>query len=337
MRVEREVAAQHMVGISVAVGDKEHILVSLNFGFEDREANVPATGETMYRWASVSKPMTAVVTMQLAGEKKLDLDADVRMLVPEFPEKPWPITSRQLLCHQGGIVHYSNGKVIKTERIHDVPHPAADTILMLDAFKESPLLSEPGTKYSYTTHGYMLLGAVAQRAGGEPFADLVKKRIAAPAGMTTLRPDYQWESIAHRASGYRKAKNAKGPEMERSTDTDVSWKLPGGGWISTCDDMARFGIAMIAGKLVSEETRAQMWTAQKTKDGKATDYGLGFGIGTLNGKRMISHSGSQEKTATFLLMVPDGRGLCVAIMCNTEATSLGVLAKDLATIAENGK
>src|ERR1043165_6281417 len=152
-RLEREVAAQAIVGISVAVGESDHLILSDSIGFEDREAAIPVTNSTMYRWASVSKPMTAVVVMQLAHEKKLDLDADVRTLVPEFPEQPWPVTARQLLCHQGGIVHYSNGKVTKTERTYATPHPFEDVVLALDAFNAYPLLSDPGTKYSYTTHG----------------------------------------------------------------------------------------------------------------------------------------------------------------------------------------
>ena len=205
-RIANEIKAQSIVGLSVAIGESDHLILSESFGFEDREQNIAATNGTMYRWASVSKPMTAVVVMQLASENKLDLDAHVRTLVPEFPEKPWPITCRQLLCHQGGIVHYDNGKVIKTERKYTDPHPFADTIVALDYFKESPLIAEPGTKYSYTTHGYMLLGGVAQRAGKEPFAAEVKKRIAVPCGMSNLRPDYQWVSIPHRAVGYRKSK-----------------------------------------------------------------------------------------------------------------------------------
>jgi serine beta-lactamase-like protein LACTB len=325
-RVEQEVDAQKIVGTCVGVGLNGKIIAAQSFGFEDRDAKIPASERTMFRWASVSKPVTAVVVMQLAKEAKLDLDADVRTLVPEFPEKPFTITSRQLLCHQGGIVHYVNGKVIRTERTYEMANPFKDTILALDTFKESPLVCEPGTTYSYTTHGYMLLGAVAERAGKQPFADQVKVRIAGPCGMTTLRPDYQWEDVPHSTIGYRK--NAEG-EMIKSGDTDVSWKLPGGGFISTSTDMARFGLGMVSGKLVDQSTREQMWTKQKTRDGKETDYGLGFRVAELNGARLIEHSGSQEKTATHLLLLPE-HGIVVALMANTEGTRLGTLARDVA-------
>ncbi len=330
-RVDQEVAAQNIVGLSLAIGRDGKVIDAESFGFEDREAKVSASEQTMYRWASVSKPLTAVVAMQLVKEGKLDLDANVRTLVPEFPEKPWPITTRQLLCHQGGIVHYTNGKVIKTERAYDYPHPFKDTILALDTFKESPLINEPGTAYSYSTHGYMLIGAVAERAGKQPFAELVKVRIATPCGMATLRPDYQWEDIPHSAVGYHKGAGDAAGGMVRSTDTDVSWKLPGGGFISTATDMARFGLGMVTGTLVDDATRERMWTMQRTRDGKETTYGLGFGVGEFDGTRAIEHSGAQEKAATHLLLLPD-RGVVVAIMCNTEGSHLGALARDLAKL-----
>lgn len=342
-RVEREMKAQGLVGLSLAIGRGEAVVHEASFGFEDREAKVAASEKTMYRWASVSKPVTAVAAMQLWREGKLDLDADVRALVPEFPQKPQVVTVRQLLCHQGGIVHYSNGKVVETKKEYAEEHPFKSVISALDTFKESPLVNEPGAAYSYTTHGYILVSAAVERAAKRPFAEYVKERIATPLGMESFRPDYQWEEIAHRAKGYRKGeKNAMVP----STDTDVSWKLGGGGFISTAGDMARFGIGMLGGKVVDVETKALMWTPQKLRDGKATNYGLGFNVATTRDGLRVSHSGSQEKARTQLLILPgkraeDGKsvteGVVVAIMCNTESAELMPLAVDVARIVQEQK
>lgn len=349
--IEREAKKQKLVGVSVAVGREGKVVFQHHVGFEDREGRVAASGETMYRWASISKPVTAVAAMQLVEANKLDLDADVRTLVPEFPVKdytpppppppapgapvpiqdpapsvPCVITLRQLLCHQGGVVHYSNGKVVVLPVPKDVEHPYQDVLKALDTFKESPLVCEPGTKYSYTTHGYMLLGAAVQRAAGKSYWSVVREWIAMPAGMNSFRPDYQWEKIEHRAVGYRKSSNG---EMVRSTDTDVSWKLPGGGFISNVGDLSRFSIALMEGQLVQPETFTKMRTAQKLKSGEATGYGLGLSVGTLAGKPTAAHSGSQEKAATYLLMLPEQR-LSVAVMSNTEGASLGKLAEAVA-------
>jgi CubicO group peptidase (beta-lactamase class C family) len=278
----------------------------------------------MFRWASISKPVAAVAAMQLALAEKLDLDRDVRSYVPEFPEKPWPITARQLLCHQGGVVHYTNGKVVRTKTQYDRVHPFADSVVALDMFKESDLVAEPGTTFSYTTHGYMLLGAVVQRAGEAPFAEQVRRRIAEPARMTTFQPDYQWVEIPHRAVGYRKLGDAVSP----TTNTDVSWKLPGGGFISTVGDLARFTTALMDDTLLPAEARERMWTNQERRDGKSTGYGLGFGVSVVDGKRRVAHSGSQEKTRTLMQFFPDER-IAVVLMTNSEWAKLDPLAAAL--------
>lgn len=324
-RLQRFVDEERVVGLSFAAAVHAAPLAQIHKGWEDREAGIPASDATMYRWASISKPVTAIAAMQLWERGQLDLDADVRLLVPEFPDKGMSITVRQLLCHQGGIVHYSNGPVIRTEPPQGLEHPFKDVVIALTTFQASPLVSEPGEKYSYTTHGYMLVGAAIERGGGAPFAEQIRERICGPLGLTTLRPDYQWEKIEHRAVGYRR----RGETVERSTDTDVSWKLAGGGFISTVGDLARFGEGLMGSDLVKPETRALMWTRQPNRAGEPTSYGLGFNVGTLGRRRAVSHSGSQEKAATYLLILPDD-GMVVALMSNTEGTRLESLARELA-------
>ncbi len=324
-RIEAEVAEKNIVGLSAGFAVPDRPIGTMHFGWQDREAEIPASDDTMYRWASISKPVTAVVVMQLVNEGELDLDRNVRDYVPEFSEKPWPITARQLLCHQGGIVHYTNGTVIETKRDYDVEHPFQDVVVALDNFHESPLVAEPGTMYSYTTRGYILLSAVAQRAGGAPFATLVHEGVVRPLKMETMRPDYQWEDIPNRAVGYREG--FPGTKV-RSGNSDVSWKLGGGGFISNVADLTRFGVGMVELKLVDRDTRDRMWTAQSTADGTVTSYGLGFGVSQVDGHMVAAHSGSQQKTATYLIMDPEA-GIVIALMCNTEGTRLHTLGADL--------
>jgi len=319
-----EFDAQGLVGLAAAVVRDGTVAHELYFGHADRAADIPVDARTMFRWASISKPVTAVAALQLVLAEKLDLDRDVRTYVPEFPLKPWPITARQLLCHQSGVVHYLNGKVVRTQATYDREHPFEDTVLALDQFKESDLVAEPGTTFAYTTHGYMLLGAVVQRAGGERFADQVQRRIAEPAGMTTFQPDYQWVDIPHRAVGYRRLGEASVP----TTNTDVSWKLPGGGYVSNVGDLARFAAALMGDTLLPAETREKMWTNQATRDGKRGGYGLGFGVSTVEGERRVAHSGSQEKTRTLMQLFPKER-VAVVLMTNSEWAKLDPVATAL--------
>lgn len=314
-----EIAKQKLVGTAVVVIDGGKVAWSKGYGFADREKKVavdPAV--TSFRWASISKPVTAVAALQLVEAGKLDLDADVRKYVPEFPDKGKTITARQLLCHQSGIVHYTNGKVVRTERKYAEPHPFADVVVALDTFKESPLVHDPGEKFAYTTHGYILLSAVVQRAGKQPFAEQVATRIAKPLGMTGFRPDYHWEDIPHRARGYLRLGDMV-LLRAATNDPDVSWKLGGGGFTSPATALAAFGVGLLNRKLVSEKTEKLMWTATKPTDVKgARPYGLGFALGTTpGGVTWVGHSGSQQKTRTSLMLDPKTkRG--VAVMTNSE-------------------
>lgn len=319
--LDAEFERQGLVGLSVALVEGGEIM-EFHRGHADREGDVAAGPETMYRWASISKPVTAIRAMQLVREERLDLDADVRELVPEFPEKPWPVTARQLMGHLGGVVHYSNGKVIRSEVKYDVEHPFESVILALDRFRESPLVAEPGTRYSYTTHGYMLLGAAVERAGETPFWAQVKEHVAEPLGMTTFRPDYQWEEIPHRATGYRKVLG----KVVRSGDTDVSWKLAGGGFISTARDLARFARGLLGEELLPREALDVMWTRQETAAGKRTRYGLGFGVKRMDGRLRVSHSGAQQKTRTLMQLFPD-EGRALVVMTNAEYGNVGEVAQ----------
>lgn len=322
-REERE--RQHLVGLSLAIARAEGTVHVTHLGFEDRERGVLSSNATLYRLASISKSITAVVAMQLEGEGQLDLERDVRDYVPEFPPQAFPITARQLLCHQGGIVHYENGPVRARPPRTDVAHPFEDAVDALDTFAASPLVCEPGTQYSYSTHGYVLLGAVLQRAAGVPFEDLVQERIAGPLAMTTLRPDKHWVEIPHRTIGYRRDDAGA---IVPAIDSDVSWKLAGGGFLSCVEDLARFGSGMLACRVVDRATRERMWTAQPTKDGRITEYGLGFRVDSHRGERLIFHSGSQEKTRTRILFLPE-RDFVVVLMCNSEWAELQPLGQRL--------
>ena len=316
--IQAEMEEQRIVGLALGCIRDGQVVYTKGFGFEDRERRIPVSGQTLFRWASVSKPLTAIAAWQLVEKQRLDLDADVRTLVPEFPDKGTKITARQLMCHQGGIVHYTNGKLIRTRRNYPTEHPFEDCVLALDTFRESPLVAPPGTRFSYSTHGYILLSAVVQRAGRQKFADQVAERIARPLGMTTLQPDYQWKTLPHRAIGYRLRDN----RVVESTNTDVSWKLGGGGFVSNVRDMALLASGLINGRLVSADTQTRMWTPQTTSSGKATKVGLGFFVEQQNGTLKVSHNGSQEKTRTRLVIYPR-RKHGLVVMCNSEYANPG--------------
>src|ERR1044072_756497 len=225
--VAAEMAKQKIPGLTVAVASDRQVRWSAGFGMQDLENKVAARPVTVYRLGSISKPITAVAVMQLFERGRLDLDAPVQKYCPAFPEKTWPVTIRQVLGHLSGIRHYKSDEEFNSTRFY------ASVTEGLNMFKDDPLLSEPGTKYNYTTHGYSVLGCVVEGASGQKFADFVAENVFKPAAMERIRVDSVADIIPNRAQGYRITD--KGVLMN-SPLADNSYKVPGGGFVSTAED-----------------------------------------------------------------------------------------------------
>jgi CubicO group peptidase (beta-lactamase class C family) len=315
--VRAAMAAQGVPGMSCAIAVKGQVLYAAGYGFADLENDVPATAKTVYRLASISKPVTAVLLMQIAERGDLDLDAAVHSIVPEWPVKRWPVTSRQLLGHLGGVRHYLlEGE--STRRYQD-------QLAGLARFAKDPLLHEPGTKFLYSTYGYNLLAAVVETHYEAPFGRVLQERLAKPCRAPSLQADDQRRLIKHRAQGYRRW----GGKLGNSELMDSSYKLGGGGLCSSAPDLARFGAALLAGRLVKKETLVEMWSVQHTRAGKGTGYGLGFGVAVRDGQQLVGHSGAQSRVSTMLSMLPADE-IVVVLMSNLEGTKLRPVARGIA-------
>jgi len=319
--VSEQQQRDHIPGLSCAVGVAGQVVFAEGFGVADLENDVPATAATVYRLASISKPITAVAAMQLVEQGRLDLDADVHTLVDAWPQKRWPVTTRRLLGHQAGVRHYKPGEGEVTEHY-------ADQTAALERFAADPLLHEPGTAYRYSTFGFNLVGAVVEQASGRTLPDYVREHIAARCGAVTLQDDDVRRIVKNRAAGYVR----RGGELRNSALMDSSYKLGGGGFVCSAPDLARFGNALLAGELVQPATLEVMWTPGRLTDGKATGYGLGFGVGGRQGRRVISHSGAQSRVSTMLYMIPEQR-IVVVVLANLEGVKLGGLAAKIADAA----
>lgn len=325
-KVEAFREQNHVPGVSVAIVVRGQLARESGHGLADVENAVPASADTVYRLASISKMLSAVAALQLVEQARLDLQAPIQKYVADFPVKQAPITCELLLKHQSGIRHYKDGEASRLEVF-----PTLRDALSL--FKDDPLLFSPGEKFSYTTYGFNLLGVAIEAASGQPFADYVQQHVCQPAGMKSIQPDDPRQIIPHRAAGYRWQKDGKGEggQLFNDTHVDVRYKLPGGGWCSTAGDLARFAIALMDGKLITSQSLERMWTVQKTANGTATNSGLGCFVDEAGGYRRISHSGGQPKVSTFLILAPERRA-AVAVMCNLSDAKPKDLAGDLLTL-----
>lgn len=320
-------SANSVPGMGAAVVLDGEPVWSAGFGMADLEDSAPATSSTLFRLGSLSKPITATALLQLWEHGKLDLDAPVQKYCPAFPQKEWPITSRELLGHLGGIRHYNrDGK-------GDIPEDSARHFASMEEslqiFAADPLVAKPGTKFNYSTYGYTLLGCVLEGAASQKYMDFVRENIFKPAGMVQTQADDFFTIIPHRTRWYHKDKS----EIVRNAGVlNSSYKIPGGGLISSADDMARFEAAMLADKFVKRPARDLMWTPQKTPDGKSTGYALGWGISDKFGIHIVAHTGGQQGTSTAFVLVPERRA-GVIVLANMDSVDSGNLADQILKIA----
>lgn len=320
--VAEELSLRRVPGMTVAIGADLAPAWSQGFGRADLENDLPARSGTVYRIGSISKSITAVAAMQLVERGRLDLDAPIQRYVPSFPRKEWPITARELLSHLSGIRHYrSVAEVNSTRHYTNLLEP-------LEIFEREPLLFEPGTHFLYSTYGYSLLGAALEAAAGMPFAAYVRENVLLPAHMRCTRIDDVRARVSNRARGYRLAADGR---LESCAPFDVSNKIPGGGFVSTADDLVRFASALERGTLVGTAARSKMFAPARTSDGRRVPYGLGWSILERGGIRWVGHSGAQPGVSTYLLVSPSD-GVSVAVLANREGLDLGPISVRIAEI-----
>ncbi len=319
-------AANGVPGVSAAVVLDGELVWSEGFGMADLENSAPATPATLFRLGSISKPITATAIMQLSERGKLDLDAEVQKYCPAFPKKEWPITTRELLGHLGGIRHYNpDGK-------GDVPDDSAKHFASMEealtVFAGDPLVAKPGTKFNYSTYGYTVIGCVLEGASSEKYVNFVKENIFGPAGMEETQEDNFFAVVPHRSRWYHKDKAGV---VQNAGVLDSSYKIPGGGLISSADDMARFEIAIMANKLLKPATREAMWTPQKAADGSQNGYALGWGTQKKFGLAIVEHTGSQQGTSTSMILVPERRA-GIVVLANMDGVNTAALSTEILKI-----
>lgn len=304
--VRDSLASNGSPGVSVAVSVDGVNVWEEGFGFADLEQRVPVTPRTRFRIGSVSKSLTSIALGRLIQEGRLDLDAEVQRYAPTFPKKPWPLTVREVGGHLGGLRHYRGEEVYGARSYPNVT-------AALDIFQDDSLLSEPGTSFSYSSYGFNLLSAVVEGAAGMPFLTYMSTQVLGPLGMQQTSPDFVDSIIPNRARFYdREGRGA----WTNSRYVDQSNKWAGGGYLSTPHDLLLLAGAVMKPGLLNPEAIRTLTSTQRTRAGKATEYGIGWFVVTPDtGRRMVFHSGGSVGGTTHLVTFPD-HGVAVAMTVN---------------------
>lgn len=308
-------------GISVAVARRGRIILSEGVGMAELENRVPATGKTVHNIGSVSKTMAVVGVSRLIEQGLVKLDDPIQKYAPFFPEKSHPVTIESILTHTSGIRHYKDGEFGPGNLME-----AAHFNKLEDAishFKDDPLLFEPGSFWSYSSHACNLLQAVVENASGLGFEEYLRRNIWEPAGMLSTAFDVPSRIVHDRGRGYDRDRQGR---LRNTRYVDPSYKYAGGGMLSTVEDLCRFGSALNQGRLLKPETMALMHRVRvdpvmefrKGKDPLRRNFkqALIWRLSQLDGHRLIHHGGSVKGTRTQLFIFPE-LDVVVALIANT--------------------
>jgi CubicO group peptidase (beta-lactamase class C family) len=327
--VTEALTAQNLPGLSVAVGVGGDIVWAEGFGFADLENRVQVTPDHRFRIGTASKVLTSAAVGLLLEQGRLKLDAEIQTYVPEFPEKQWPVTLRHLMGHVAGVNTDGGDEGPLFSQHCDKPVEA------LRHFAGRELLFEPGTKYRYSSYGWILVSAAVEAAAGKPFLTFLQEQVFDRLNMRDTLADSASQPGPNSVTYYF-PRFAADPTygLHLMRDLDYSCYAGASVFLSTPSDLVRFGMAIQDGKLLQPATIELFQTAQKLASGEETGYGLGWDLETVTvagePTRVIGHDGATLGGRVASLMTVPKHGIAVAVISNISYADTFSLASKIA-------
>ena len=335
-QIARASLTEHSLpGLSVAVGAGGEIVWAEGFGWADLENRVPVAPNTRFRIGTASTALTSAAVGLLLEKGRLKLDDKIQTYVPEFPEKQWPVTLRQLMGHMAGV---------RTDDGDEGPFQRCERpVEGLQFFAKNSLLFEPGTKYRYSSYGWILVSAAVETAADEPFLTFMRKQIFDRLSMHDTQADSATEPIPDRATSYF-PRFVEEPRYGLQVMRQIDYSCYAGSsvFLSTPSDLVRFAMAINSGKLLKPATVQLLQTPQRLASGEETGYGLGWDLETvtLMGKQteLVGHDGDSLGGMVASFMTFPEHGIVVSVTSNiSHADTFAIAVKIAEAFAEQGR
>ncbi|NNK76786.1 MAG: beta-lactamase family protein, partial [Maribacter sp.] len=254
---------------------------------------------TIFRIASISKNIAATALAQMVKDGMIALDASLYTYVPYFPRKRYDFSIRQLAGHTAGIRGY-RGKEYGSNESYSIKDS-------LRIFKDDELLFKPGTNYHYNSFDWVLISLAMQEASGIPFEDYVAKKVLKPLKLKNTVPEFK-ESLGlfeqsndlQLATFYSRSRTG----FREAIPVNNRYKLAGGGYLSTSDDIAKFGQAYLNNRVLDKTVLSDFLTSENI-DGVPTYYGLGWQVSEdKKGRAFYGHVGNGVGVYSNLFIYP---------------------------------
>jgi CubicO group peptidase (beta-lactamase class C family) len=300
-------------GVSIAIASESGVVLSAAHGHADVDQNVALRVDHAFRIASHSKTFTATAIMLLVEEGKLRLDDRLSDWIPWLGDSDGgasgKATLRQVLSHGAGIIRDGLDSDFWSLE-GDFPDLTALQGLAQTALSVLPV----NQRFKYSNIGFGLLGLVIEAASGLPYNSFVTARIVERLQLECTGPELDEHARTRLAIGYSADRYGSGRRPLAHMATGAL--SPATGFYSTAEDLCRYGAAHFlgAGSLLSEESQREMQHPVWKIDGRTTDqYGLGFYVADVAGRRHIGHSGGFPGFATSTRIDPVDRLVIVAL------------------------
>ncbi|HKQ40619.1 MAG TPA: serine hydrolase domain-containing protein, partial [Verrucomicrobiae bacterium] len=285
--LQGEMTRQKIPGMSIAVVRNGQAVKVNGYGSANLELNVPATPQTVYQMASMTKQFTAAAIVLLAKDGRLQLEDKIAAYLPGIPEHWGSITIRHLLSMTAGIKDYN-------QSLGD-SHEEFDEAALVRAITALPLDFPAGTKWAYSNSNYILLAMIVKRLSGNSYDEFLAERVFKPFGMNSTKRDKPADVVTNRAALYElkidQIVNARfiNPTLFNNGD---------GGLLTTVLDLARWDAALAPGKLFNTRTLERIWTPASSKGNVLKHYGFGWYLNQAGRHRIVLHGGGRPGTST---------------------------------------
>lgn len=305
--IGREALQRYRIpGLAIGVMRNGEVLITREYGKADPET--PVSTDSVFIIASVTKNFTAAAILHLIDRGLVSLDDDIGKHVPDFPHRDKGVTIRRLLNHTAGVRNITAIPAYWRQIAQPI-EPAR----LIDIFRDSPLDFKPGSSYSYSNSGYILLGAVIEKASGMSYGDYLRRNFFAPLGMTHTAYCGTRALVRGRVRGYERKDDA----FADARHVDMSQGYSAGGICSTAGDLLRWQQALNHGKVLERRTLKQMVTPENGRT-----YAFGIATGSNSGHRVLFHAGGIYGYDAMLTEYPDD-DVAIAVLANISGSAAG--------------
>jgi CubicO group peptidase (beta-lactamase class C family) len=314
-------------GAVILIAKKGKPVLKKAYGLANIELNVINKPDYVFNIGSMSKQFTAICILKLAQNGKLKLQDDIKKYLTDYNTHGRNIKIENLLYHTSGIINYSDKEDFIPKSVTDITKEDLKKYFVNDS-----LFFEPNSNWSYCNSGYVLAGLIVEKVSGKSLTEYLTDNIFKPCEMSNTFVGNDDSVFVNSVSGYDNVLGHENTEEAKYKPAQyMSWTYSygAGGIISTVDDLLKYNNALLSEKIITKEWLDKAWNPSTLPNGKSTNYGLGWAVGTYQGLKFVAHGGGLNGFRSYGVLFPNEQ-IYLVILSNTSAKTPVTYASPIA-------